>query len=161
MIFIVSAVVMMSATTPLLWTVRIIMTMIPLILLVIEKRYSSAACFTILYAFALVLTFRFMSEKNSGILQSLLTGYSGIVVQFLPALITAWYVVRTTKIGEFMSAMQKLHVPDGISISLAVVMRFFPTIKEEYSSKEEAERARNRVLHRANALISKLLRVEI
>lgn len=30
-----------------------------------------------------------------------------------------------------------------------------------YSSKEEAERARNRVLHRANALISKLLRVEI
>ncbi len=71
MILIVSAVVMMSATTPLLWTVRIIMTMIPLILLVIEKRYSSASCFTILYAFALVLTFRFMSEENSGILQSL------------------------------------------------------------------------------------------
>ena len=142
MIFIVSAVVMMSATTPLLWTVRIIMTMIPLILLVIEKRYSSAACFTILYAFALVLTFRFMSEKNSGILQSLLTGYSGIVVQFLPALITAWYVVRTTKIGEFMSAMQKMHVPDGISISLAVVMRFFPTIKEEYSSINDAMRMR-------------------
>jgi energy-coupling factor transport system permease protein len=142
MILIVSAVVMMSATTPLLWTVRIIMTMIPLILLVIEKRYSSAACFTILYAFALVLTFRFMSEENSGILQSLLTGYSGIVVQFLPALITAWYVIRTTKIGEFMSAMQRMHVPDGISISLAVVMRFFPTIKEEYSSINDAMRMR-------------------
>ncbi len=142
MILIVSAIVMMSATTPLLWTVRIIMTMIPLILLVIEKRYSSAACFTILYALALVLTFRFMSEQNSGILQSLLTGYSGIVVQFLPALITAWYVVRTTKIGEFMSAMQKMYMPDGIAISLAVVMRFFPTIKEEYSSINDAMRMR-------------------
>ncbi len=142
MILIVSAVVMMSATTPFLWTVRIIMTMIPLILLVIEKRYSSAASFTILYTIALVLTFRFMSEENSGILQSLLTGYSGIVVQFLPALITAWYVVRTTKIGEFMSAMQKMHVPDGISIALAVVMRFFPTIKEEYSSINAAMKMR-------------------
>lgn len=142
MILIVSAVVMMSATTPFLWTVRIIMTMIPLVLLVIEKRYSSAACFTILYTIALVLTFQFISEENSGILQSLLTGYSGIVVQFLPALITAWYVVRTTKIGEFMSAMQKMHIPDGISISLAVVMRFFPTIKEEYSSINAAMKMR-------------------
>ena len=152
MIFIVSAVVMMSATTPLLWTVRIIMTMIPLILLVIEKRYSSAACFTILYAFVLVLTFRFMSEKNSGILQSLLTGYSGIVVQFLPALITAWYVIRTTKIGEFMSCMQKMHVPDGLSVSLAVVMRFFPTIKEEYSSINDAMRMRGVMLGGGNVL---------
>lgn len=142
MILIVSAVVMMSATTPLLWTVRIIMTMIPLILLVAEKRYASAFRFTILYTIALVLTFCFLSEESTGILQSLLIGYCGIAVQFLPALITAWYVVRTTKIDEFMSAMQRMHVPDGIAISLAVVMRFFPTIKEEYASITDAMKMR-------------------
>jgi energy-coupling factor transport system permease protein len=57
-------------------------------------------------------------------------------------MITAWYVVRTTKIDEFMSAMQKMHVPDGITISLAVVMRFFPTIKEEYSAISDAMKMR-------------------
>ncbi len=142
MILIVSAVVMMSATTPFLWAVRIIMTLIPVILLIIEKKYTSAFGFTFLYIAALVLTFVFLSEESTGIFKSLLTGYSGIVVQFMPCLITAWYVVRTTKIDEFMSAMQRMHLPDGITISLAVVMRFFPTIKEEYSSISDAMKMR-------------------
>ena len=142
MILIVSAIVMMSATTPLLWTVRIIMTMIPIMLLIVEKRYASALRFFVLYAFSLVLTFYFLSAESTGVFKALLTGYCGIVAQFLPALITAWYVVRTTKIDEFMSAMQKMHVPDGITISLAVVMRFFPTIKEEYDSIRDAMKMR-------------------
>jgi energy-coupling factor transport system permease protein len=142
MILIVSAVVMMSATTPFLWGVRIAMTLIPIILLIIEKKYTSAFGFTFLYIAALVLTFAFLSEESTGIFKSLLTGYSGIVVQFMPCLITAWYVIRTTKIDEFMSAMQKMKLPDGITISLAVVMRFFPTIKEEYSSISDAMKMR-------------------
>ena len=142
MILIVSAVVMMSATTPFLWGVRIAMTLIPIILLIIEKKYTSAFGFTFLYIAALVLTFAFLSEDSTGIFKSILTGYSGIVVQFMPCLITAWYVIRTTKIDEFMSAMQKMKVPDGITISLAVVMRFFPTIKEEYSSISDAMKMR-------------------
>ena len=151
MILIVSAIVMMSATTPLLWGVRIVMTLIPITLLVIEKRYTSAFGFTFLYLAALVLTFAFLSEDSTGILKSLLTGYSGIVVQFMPCFITAWYVVRTTKIGEFMSAMQKMHMPDGITIALAVVMRFFPTIKEEYSSISDAMKMRGISLGGGNA----------
>ena len=151
MILIVSAIVMMSATTPFLWGVRIVMTLIPITLLVLEKRYTSAFGFTFLYLAALVLTFAFLSEDSTGILKSLLTGYSGIVVQFMPCFITAWYVVRTTKIGEFMSAMQKMHMPDGITIALAVVMRFFPTIKEEYSSISDAMKMRGISLGGGNA----------
>jgi energy-coupling factor transport system permease protein len=142
MILIVSAIVMMSATTPLLWAVRIVMTMIPILLLIAEKRYASALRFFALYAVALILTFYFLSADSRGVFKALLTGYCGIVVQFMPALITAWYVVRTTKIDEFMSAMQKMHVPDGITISLAVVMRFFPTIKEEYGAIRDAMKMR-------------------
>ena len=151
MILIVSAIVMMSATTPFLWGVRIVMTLIPITLLVIEKRYTSAFGFTFLYLAALVLTFAFLSEDSTGILKTLLRGYSGIVVQFMPCFITAWYVVRTTKIGEFMSAMQKMHMPDGIIIALAVVMRFFPTIKEEYSSISDAMKMRGISLGGGNA----------
>lgn len=150
MILIVSTVVMMSATTPLLWAIRIAITVIPILLLISEKRYASALRFLLLYGIALTLTFFFLSEESTGMLKSFLTGYCGIVAQFLPALITAWYVVRTTKIDEFMAAMQKMHVPDGITISLAVVMRFFPTIAQEYSAIRDAMKMRGIMLGKGN-----------
>jgi len=142
MILIVSSIVMMSATTPLQWTIRIVVTLLPILLLMAEKRYASAFLFSALYAVALGLTFFFLSEGSTGIIKSLLTGYCGIIAQFLPALITAWYVVRTTRIDEFMSAMEKIHMPDGITVSLAVVMRFFPTLREEYESIRDAMKMR-------------------
>jgi energy-coupling factor transport system permease protein len=66
-------------------------------------------------------------------------------------MITAWYVIKTTKIGEFVCAMQKIHIPDGITISLAVVMRFFPTIKEEYTAIRDAMKMRGIMLGGGNA----------
>lgn len=152
MILIVSSIVMMSATTPLQWTVRIIVTLLPILLLISEKRYKSAFLFSALYAVSLGMTFFFLSEESTGIIKSLLTGYCGIIAQFLPAFITAWYVVRTTKIDEFMSAMEKMHMPDSITVSLAVVMRFFPTIKEEYESIRDAMKMRGIVFGGARML---------
>jgi energy-coupling factor transport system permease protein len=152
MVFVISLIAMMSATTPVLWAIRLIITLIPIVLLILEKKYSSALRFFLAYGIALVLLLFFISENSEGIIASLLIGYCGIVVQFMPALITAWYVIRTTKIGEFMSCMQKMHIPDGIAVSLAVVMRFFPTIKEEYSSINDAMRMRGVMLGGGNVL---------
>ena len=152
MLFIVSAVVMMSATTPFLWALRIVVTMVPLALLIVEKHYASALRFLVLYATALVLTFYYLTAQSTGFLTAFLVGYCSIVAQFMPAMITAWYVVRTTKIDEFISAMQRVHVPDGITISLAVVMRFFPTIKEEYASIRDAMKMRGVMLGGGSAV---------
>lgn len=151
MIFVVSAIVMMSATTAFLWGLRIVTTMVPIALLIAEKRYASALRFFALYISALILTFYFLSSESTGLLRALLTGYCGIIAQFLPAFITAWYVIHSTKIDEFMAAMQRMHVPDGITISLAVVMRFFPTIKEEYGSIRDAMKMRGISLAGGNA----------
>lgn len=142
MVACVSTIVMVSATSPFLMGIKVIMTMIPIVLLISERRYTSAIRFLVLYALSLVLTSFFLSEQSTGVLKAILTGYCGIVAQFLPAYLTAWYMVRTTKIGEFMSCMQKMHIPDGIAISLAVVMRFFPTIKEEYAYIGDAMKMR-------------------
>ena len=152
MVFVVSLIAMMSATTPVLWAIRIVITLIPIVLLILEKKYSSALRFILAYGIALILLLFFISENSEGIIASLLIGYCGIVVQFMPALITAWYVIRTTKIGEFMSCMQKMHIPDGIAVSLAVVMRFFPTIKEEYMSIRDAMKMRGITFGGGNAI---------
>lgn len=151
MIFVVSAIVMMSATTPFLWALRIGMTMVPITLLLLEKHYASAFRFLILYIVALILLFTCITEESQGFFMALLLGYCCIVVQFMPAAITAWYVVRTTRIDEFVSAMQRMHMPDGITISLAVVMRFFPTIKEEYAAIRDAMKMRGIALGCGNA----------
>ncbi|MCR5717060.1 MAG: energy-coupling factor transporter transmembrane protein EcfT [Lachnospiraceae bacterium] len=142
MVFVVSSIVLMTATTPLAWILRTMITIVPLILLISEGRTVSALSFGLLYTGALLLMWLFLSAESTGVLMALLTGYCGIVVQFLPAMITAWYMIRTTQIGEFLSAMQKMHIPDGLSISLAVIMRFFPTIKEEYGAIRDAMKMR-------------------
>lgn len=152
MIFIVSAIVMMSATTPFLWALRISVTLIPIVLLIIEKHYASALRFLVMYTVAIILTFYYLSANSTGFIAAFLVGYCGIVVQFMPSVITAWYVVRTTKIDEFISCMQRMHIPDGITIALAVVMRFFPTIKEEYGSIRDAMKMRGIMLGGGNAV---------
>ncbi len=142
MVLVVSCIVMMTATTTLSWILRIAITIIPILLLILEGRTISALRFSILYVIALIMTRYFLSSESTGILMALLLGYCAIIVQFMPAMITAWYMIRTTHIGEFLSAMQKMHVPDGIAISLAVVMRFFPTVKEEYAAIRDAMKMR-------------------
>lgn len=68
MVFIVSLIVMMSATTPLLWAIRLSVTLIPIILLILEKKYSSALRFLLAYSAALVLMFYFLSEHSEGLI---------------------------------------------------------------------------------------------
>ena len=70
MILVVSAVVMMSATTPFLWAVRILMTIVPIVLLITEKHYASAFRFLILYTSALVINFICLSEQSEGFLMA-------------------------------------------------------------------------------------------
>lgn len=151
MVLVVSTSIMLGESNSLLWVMKIIMTMIPIGLLIVEKKYSSALKFALAYGSALILTFFYLSEESTGMFMSFLIGYCGLIVRFMPAMITAWYVLRTTKTDEFMAAMQKMHIPDGITVSLAVVMRFFPTIKEEYCSIQDAMKMRGVMFGGGNA----------
>lgn len=41
-----------------------------------------------------------------------------------------------------MAAMNRMSLPQGLTISIAVMMRFFPTLSEEYRSIRDAMRMR-------------------
>lgn len=62
--------------------------------------------------------------------------------RFVPIVIMAWYLVRTTEVSEFIAAMERMHVTRKILIPLAVIFRFFPTIAEEYRAINDAMRMR-------------------
>ena len=50
----------------------------------------------------------------------------------LPCIITGAYAFSTTTVGELTAALRRMHLPESIIIPCAVVVRFFPTVGEDY-----------------------------
>lgn len=53
-----------------------------------------------------------------------------------------YYTVHTTTVSEFIAAMERIHLSEKIVIPVAVMLRFFPTVMEEYHSIGDAMRMR-------------------
>lgn len=49
-----------------------------------------------------------------------------------PCITTGAYAFTTTGVGEFVCALRRSKVPESIVIPCMVVIRFFPTIREDY-----------------------------
>jgi len=77
-----------------------------------------------------------------------------------PPLFFASGMIATTKVGELVSAMQKLRIPKPIIITFAVTLRFFPTVKEEYSGIRDAMRLRGIHMSAGNILTRPLTVME-
>ena len=136
-----SVVVMIDVVDGPAYVVRIIMTFIPVFLVCLEGKIHIAARFTILFI-AASLVQSYTQQHIGGISKMLVLFVCFMITQFAPVMITVWYCISTTKISEFMAAMNRMHAPQGLSISLAVMMRFFPTLAEEYRSIRDAMKMR-------------------
>jgi energy-coupling factor transport system permease protein len=77
-----------------------------------------------------------------------------------PTLFFAGGMIATTKVGELVSAMQKLRIPKPVVITFAVTLRFFPTAREEFASIQDAMRLRGIGLSARNVLTRPLTVME-
>jgi energy-coupling factor transport system permease protein len=77
-----------------------------------------------------------------------------------PTLFFAGGMIATTKVGELVSAMQRLHIPKPVVITFAVTLRFFPTAREEFASIKDAMRLRGIGLSAENVLARPLTVME-
>ena len=66
----------------------------------------------------------------------------GILLRFTPSVVMGYFVVTTTTVSEFVAAMERLHLPQQITIPMSVMFRFFPTVAEEWSAIGDAMRMR-------------------
>ena len=123
------------------YIVRIIMTFIPVFLVCLEGEIRIGARFTVLFIAASLLQ-NYTQQNIGGIARMLVLFLCYMITQFAPVMITVWYFISTTRISEFMAAMNRMHAPQGLSISIAVMMRFFPTLAEEYRSIRDAMKMR-------------------
>ncbi len=121
--------------------VRSLLVVIPLILFLLSGKGKSA----LLYTGAYLLAFGseiFLIPVTTGVVNFLLVAFCGIFARFMPGIAMGSYLVNTTTVSEFMAAMERMHLPQKLSIPLSVMFRFFPTVTEEYGVIGEAMRMR-------------------
>ena len=116
---------------------RVILNYIPLVFLLTARRWKAFLFGVIFYTFAYAFAVLLMPHCK-GFLNFIILAMTGIVLRFLPGILTGMYVVSTTTVSEFICAMERMHVSQRITIPLAVMFRFFPTVSEEAGSINKA-----------------------
>ena len=79
----------------------------------------------------------------TGTWRTMFVAFLGLVHKVYACGMLAGLVISTTKVGEFLSAMTKLHVPKKLTIPIAVMLRYLPTIREDWHSVKDAMRLRD------------------
>ena len=79
----------------------------------------------------------------SGVWRTMFVAFLGLVHKVYACGMLAGLVISTTKVGEFLSAMAQLHVSKKLTIPLAVMLRYLPTIREDWHSIRDAMRLRD------------------
>ncbi len=117
-----------------------ILVFLPVLLLFIEKEWKAGIISIAIYIAS------FYAQKSLQhdltVFESALALMLYIITKILPTAILARYIVKTTKVSEFLAAMNRMHVTDKLTIPVSVIFRFFPTVMEESKSINDAMRMR-------------------
>ena len=79
----------------------------------------------------------------TGTWRTMFVAFLGLVHKVYACGMLAGLVIATTKVGEFLSAMARLHCPKKLTIPLAVMLRYLPTIREDGRFIRDAMRLRD------------------
>ena len=82
-------------------------------------------------------------QMPSGNVQVMLIAFLGLVHKVYPCGILSGIIISTTKVGEFLSAMNRSHISQKIVIPIAVMLRYVPTIREDWHFIKDAMRLRD------------------
>lgn len=110
---------------------RISLTLFSLLLLLsINKRSLFIKC--VITFIVLFLIQKWVVPHTHGTVKFIFLGFVGIFMNMLPGFIVGYFTLFSTKVSEFIVAMEKMKLPRNIIIPISVIFRFFPTIAEEY-----------------------------
>ncbi|MCR5823500.1 MAG: energy-coupling factor transporter transmembrane protein EcfT [Lachnospiraceae bacterium] len=99
----------------------------------VKKTIRAASVFAALWVFAL-----YVLPMLHGTVHTSLLVWLGLVFKCYPCCMLAGVIIGTTQISEFMAAMAKWNVPRSIVMPLAIMFRYFPTLKEDWGHIRDA-----------------------
>lgn len=137
----VSFIMLESTTSPVVNALQIALAALPLIFLLMLGKRKMAVYYVCAYAFASLVPALLVSYLPA-VINLLFTGMIALMTQILPGMMMAYFLLASTSVSEFVTAMDRMHVPKSISVPMSVLFRFFPTIVEEYGHVRDAMRMR-------------------
>lgn len=120
---------------------QIVLAGLPLIFLLMLGKHKMAVYYLCAYVFASLVP-QLLVPLLPDIINLLFTGMIALMTQILPGMMMAYFLIVSTSVSEFVTAMDRMHVPKSISVPMSVLFRFFPTIVEEYGHVRDAMRMR-------------------
>jgi len=119
-----------------------ILVFIPIFLLISDKRYSPAFIYGGLFVIAIFVKIYGGKFEFPYLISMILGLIVELIFRFFPVFMFGYYIIKSTKPNEFISAMNLWHVPEAFIIPVSVVFRFVPTLAEENKSISNAMRMR-------------------
>ena len=117
-----------------------ILVYLPVLLLFVEKEWKAGLISMAVYVGCYFAQRALQHELSA--LESVLALMLYVITKILPTVILARYIVKTTKVSEFLAAMKRLHITDKLTIPISVIFRFFPTVVEESKAINDCMRMR-------------------
>ena len=119
-----------------------ILVFIPILLLISDKRYRPAFIYGGLFVIAIFVKIYGGKFEFPYLISMILGLIVELIFRFFPVFMFGYYIIKSTKPNEFISAMNLWHVPEAFIIPVSVVFRFVPTLAEENKSISNAMRMR-------------------
>lgn len=141
LLIVISSLMLGGGSTGMMKWCRLFLSLLPIILFLIEGHYKTAARYMLFYLVCFVaeqLTITYLT----GTLSFLLLAVCSIMTKFAPGIMMGAFFLKSTTVSEFVASMERMHISEKITIPLAVIFRFFPTIGEEYHAISDAMRMR-------------------
>lgn len=116
--------------------------LIPFVLLLSNGQFKTGIGFMILFALSLVMSAIHGSLQLPMLLNMFAVLLGGLVQRLFPAFALGAYVIKSTTVGECITALGRLHIDRNFTIPLSVLFRFVPTMQEESAAIKDAMRMR-------------------
>lgn len=137
----VSFIMLDSTISPVVNALQNALAALPLIFLLMLHKCKMAVYYLCAYVFASLVP-QLLVPLLPTVINLLFTGMIALMTQILPGMMMAYFLIVSTSVSEFVTAMDRMHVPKSITVPLSVLFRFFPTIVEEYGHVRDAMRMR-------------------
>lgn len=126
-------------------------------LFVMNRQVKSAIKLMTVFLFLAGLTY--LPQDIPGV-TSIVMPVGFMVRRFMTPIVAGNYLISSTPVGLLMNALEKLKLPFSVVITIAVMFRFFPTLKEEYGHIKNAMKMRGIGLNAVNVISKPILTLE-
>ncbi|MGU8435393.1 energy-coupling factor transporter transmembrane component T [Clostridium perfringens] len=108
---------------------------------IVNKKWKYALKTIAIYVFIYFLSL-WTIYNAPGSLRGILMAFLGLVHKVYPCAMMSGIVISTTKVSEFLVAMNKSRIPQKLIIPIAVMLRYLPSIQEDWHYIKDAMKMR-------------------